>query len=70
MTSEDEDSTNSNDSDSSNPPAPRGDKVTKQILPRRVSSKPRTTDLVESINHLGAHFINFYAAVSKIAENV
>ena len=70
MTSEDEDSTNSDDSDSDNPPAPRGDKVTKQILPHRVSSKSRTADLVESINHLGARFINFDAVVSQIAENV
>ena len=39
MTSEDEGFTNSDDSDFENPPAPTGDKVTKQFLPHCVFSK-------------------------------
>ena len=58
LTSEDENSTyygnsDSDTTDSNNPPTPKGNKVTKSFLPRGVSSKAQLTDIIKSIHHLG-----------------
>ena len=75
MTSEDENSTDSNDSefdrsyyDSSH--APKGDKVTRHFLPHGVSSKARMEELIKSINHIGAHIIDLDATVNHVVYNV
>ena len=70
MTSENEDSTNSDDSDTDSPITPRGDKVTRSFLPHGVSFKAQLTDMISSINHLGAHIINIDAVVKHVADNV
>ena len=49
---------------------PRGDKVTKSFLPHGVSSKAQLTDMISSINHLGAHIIGLDAAVKHVADTV
>ena len=70
MTSENEDSTNSDDSDTDSLVTHRGDKVTRSFLPHGVSSKAQLTDMISSINHLGAHIIDLDAAVKHVADNV
>ena len=63
MTSENEDSTNSDDSDTNSHVTPRGDKVTRSFLPHGVSSKAQLTYMISSINHPGAHIIGLDAVV-------
>ena len=70
MTSENEDSTNTDDSDTYSPITPRGDKVTRSFLPHGVSSKAQMTDIISSINHLGAHIIDLDADVKHVADNI
>ena len=70
VTSENEDSTNSDDSDTDSLVTPRGDKVTRSLLPHGVSSKAQLTDMISSINHLGAHIIGLDAVVNHVADNV
>ena len=50
MTSEDEDSTNSEDSETDSIVTPRGDKVTRSFLSHGVSSKAQVTVMISSIN--------------------
>ena len=70
MTSEDDNSAHSGGSDSENSPSPKGGKVTRQFLHHGVSSKARTTEIVKSINHIGAHIIELDAVVNHVANNV
>ena len=71
ITLEDDNSTDSekldsDGSDSDSPLTPKGDKEIRQFLPHGVSSKARTTRLIKSINHLGAHIYNLDPAVETI----
>ena len=70
MTSENEDSTNSDDSETDSPITPRGDKVTRSFLPHGVSSNTQLTYIISSINHLGAHIIDLDASVKHVANNI
>ena len=69
-TSENEDSSNSDDSNTDSHVTPRGDKLTKSFLPHGVSSKAKLTDMISSINHLGAHIIGLDAAVKNVADTI
>ena len=70
LTSEEDNTTDSNDSESDSPHTPKGDKLKKYFLPRDVSSKADMADVVNSINRLGEIVVDFDAVVDQVADNV
>ena len=67
MTSENEDFINSSDLETESHVTPGGDKVTR--LENGVSSKAQLTDMISSINHIGAHIIDLDAVVKHVADS-